>query len=54
MAKMHDIFGSNVFNDAVMQERLPKETYKALKKTIDDGRRLDPDLAAVVAHAMKE
>ena len=54
MAKMHDLFGSNVFNDAVMQERLPKETYKALKKTIDDGRRLDPDLAAVVAHAMKE
>ncbi len=54
MAKMHDLFGSNVFNDAVMQERLPKDTYKALKKTIDDGRRLDPDLAAVVAHAMKE
>jgi len=54
VAKMHDLFGSNVFNDAVMQERLPKETYKALKKTIDDGRRLDPDLAAVVAHAMKE
>ena len=54
MAKMHDLFGSNVFNDKVMQERLPKETYKALKKTIDDGRRLDPDLAAVVAHAMKE
>ncbi|MBP3637304.1 MAG: glutamine synthetase III [Clostridia bacterium] len=54
MAKMHDLFGSNVFNDAVMQERLPKDTYKALKKTIDDGRRLDPALAAVVAHAMKE
>ena len=52
MAKMHELFGSNVFNDAVMQERLPKDTYKALKKTIDEGRRLDPDVAAVVAHAM--
>ena len=54
MAKMHELFGSNVFNDAVMQERLPKDTYKALKKTIDEGRRLDPDVAAVVAHAMKD
>lgn len=54
MAKLHELFGSNVFNDAVMQERLPKDAYKALKKTIDEGRRLDPELAAVIAHAMKE
>ena len=38
MAHMDEIFGSNVFNDAVMQQRLPKDTYKALKKTIDEGR----------------
>ena len=54
MAKMDEIFGSSVFNDAVMQQRLPKETYKALKKTIDEGRHLDPQVAAVVAHAMKD
>ncbi len=54
MAKITELFGSNVFNDAVMQERLPKDTYKALKRTIDDGRRLDPQVAAVVAHAMKD
>lgn len=54
MAKLHELFSCNVFNDAVMQERLPKDAYKALKKTIDEGRRLDPDLAAVIAHAMKE
>lgn len=54
MARISELFGSNVFNDAVMQERLPKDTYKALKRTIDDGRRLDPQVAAVVAHAMKD
>ncbi len=54
MAKLHELFGSNVFNDAVMQERLPKDAYRALKKTINEGRRLDADLAAVIAHAMKE
>ena len=54
MAHMDELFGSNVFNDAVMQQRLPKDTYKALKKTIDEGRRLDPQVAAVVAHAMKD
>ncbi len=54
MAKLDELFGSNVFNDAVMQQRLPKDTYKALKKTIDEGRRLDPQVAAVVAHAMKD
>ena len=36
-----EIFGSNVFNDAVMQERLPKKVYKELKKTIEEGKELD-------------
>ena len=54
MAHMDELFGSSVFNDAVMQQRLPKDTYKALKKTIDQGSRLDPQVAAVVAHAMKD
>ena len=48
------IFGVNVFNDSVMRQRLPKETYLALHKTIDDGRRLDPQVANVVANAMKD
>ena len=37
MSKINEIFGSNVFNDSVMKERLPKATYKALKKTIEQG-----------------
>lgn len=49
-----NLFGSNVFNDAVMKERLPKATYKALKKTIDEGLHLDPAVADVVANAMKD
>ncbi|KUO63111.1 MAG: glutamine synthetase [Gracilibacter sp. BRH_c7a] len=48
------LFGSNVFNDAVMRERLPKATYKALKKTIDEGLELDPTVAEIVASAMKD
>ena len=47
-------FGSMVFNDTVMRERLPKDTYKALQKTIKDGRHLDLGVAAVVANAMKD
>ncbi len=47
-------FGESVFNDAVMQKRLPKETYKALKRTIEEGRSLDPAIASVVANAMKD
>ena len=47
-------FGSNVFNDHTMRQRLPKEFYKKLKKTIEDGKELDPDIAGVVAHEMKE
>ena len=54
MSKISEIFGSLVFNDTTMKERLPKETYKALKKTIQDGKALDLSLANVVAHAMKE
>lgn len=49
-----NIFGSNVFNDAVMKERLPKATYKALKKTIEAGLSLDPAIADIVANAMKD
>ncbi len=49
-----DIFGSNVFNDVVMKERLPKATYKALKQTIDAGQSLDPAIADIVATAMKD
>ena len=47
-------FGEYVFNDAVMQKRLPKETYKALKRTTEEGRSLDPAIAGVVANAMKD
>lgn len=49
-----DIFGENVFNDAAMIERLPKKVYKDLKRTIEEGKDLDPVTAEVVAHAMKE
>lgn len=48
------IYGSNVFNDAVLRERLPKAIYKALNKTIEEGRSLDPAVADVVANAMKD
>ncbi len=54
MGFVDENFGINVFNDSVMRQRLPKETYKALHKTIDDGRRLDPQVASVVANAMKD
>ncbi len=54
MPTMEELFGSNVFNDAVMQERLPRETYQALNKTIEEGRQLNPELANVVANAMKD
>ncbi|SFK77540.1 glutamine synthetase [Lachnospiraceae bacterium KH1T2] len=49
-----EIFGEDVFNDTVMRERLPKKYYKELRRTIDEGKELAPDLADVVAHAMKE
>ncbi|MDA8440941.1 MAG: glutamine synthetase III [Peptococcaceae bacterium] len=49
-----NLFGSNVFNEAVMKDRLPKQIYKGLKKTIDKGLPLDPEVADVVANAMKD
>ena len=49
-----EIFGENVFNDAVMQERLPKKVYKKLKEVINEGKELDLETADVVAHEMKE
>ena len=48
------IFGSNVFSEAVMRERLPKDTYKALKRTINESAPLDPCIADVVANAIKD
>lgn len=49
-----EIFGENVFNDAVMQARLPKKVYKELKQTIEEGKELTLEIADVVAHEMKE
>ena len=54
MQSIQELYGSNVFNLKVMQERLPKDTFKALKKTIEDGTPLELDVANQVAHAMKE
>ena len=51
---MTELFGSMVFNDKVMEARLPKETYKAMQKTIKDGLPLDIGVANVVANAMKD
>ncbi len=49
-----ELFGCDVFNDQVMQERLPKKTYHELKKTIEEGKELSMEVADVVAHEMKE
>jgi glutamine synthetase len=49
-----DVFGSNVFNDVVMRERLPKDVYKTLKKTMEGNEPLNPTIADVVANAMKD
>ncbi len=54
MAKIPEIFGSAVFNDDVMRDRLPKDVYKSLTKTIAVGRHIDPSIAGYVATAMKE
>lgn len=54
MKNVAEYFGCNVFNDRKMQERLPKATYKALRKTIENGEALDLSIANVVAHAMKD
>lgn len=52
--KVSDIFASMVFSDAVMRERLPKETYNAIQRTIRDGRSLDINAANVIANTMKD
>jgi len=49
-----EVFGANVFNDSVMRERLPKDVYKSLKKTIFGGQPLDSGIANVIANAMKD
>ncbi len=54
MTNVPELFGSMVFNQKVMKDRLPKETFKSLKKTLDDGAPLELEVANVVAHAMKE
>jgi glutamine synthetase len=54
METVSDIFGKLVFNDKVMSERLPKDVYDALKKTIDMGKSLNRSIADVVANAMKD
>lgn len=51
---LSSFFGTNVFNDSVMKARLPKNTYTALRRTIDEGAPLDPTIAEVVANAMKD
>ena len=49
-----DIFGENVFNDSVMQTRLPKKVYKKLHEVMEEGKELDLETADVIAHEMKE
>ena len=51
---LQETFGSLVFNDAVMRQRLPKETYKALHRTIAEGKSLNLEVASVVANTMKD
>ncbi|NTV46650.1 MAG: glutamine synthetase III, partial [Chlorobiales bacterium] len=48
------VFGTMTFNTSVMREKLPKDVFSSLKKTIETGEKLDPKIAGVVAHAMKE
>ena len=54
MPNVQELFGSMVFNQRVMQELLPKDTFNALKKTLDDGTPLELEIANQVAYAMKE
>ena len=54
MEDLSKLFGKNVFNESRMKERLPKETYLALQKTIKDGKHLDINIANIVASAMKD
>ena len=52
--KVTELFGSNVFTDEIMKNSLPKEVYKSLRKTIDEGQPLDSSIAGAVANAMKD
>ena len=54
MVNVPEIFGSDVFNETVMQQRLPKDVFKAVRKTIEDSTPLDSSFATVVANAMKD
>jgi len=54
MKNVPEIFGSMVFNESVMKERLPKDTYKALRKIVDSGNYLDEQIADIVSNAMKD
>ena len=54
MSNVPEMFASLVFNEDVMQERLPKETYKLMKKTLESGKRMSIETANVVANAMKD
>ena len=54
MEIVKDYFGSSVFDDRKMKASLPAEVYKAMRKTIDEGKTLNPDVADAVAAAMKE
>ncbi len=54
MSKVPELFGSMVFNESVMKERLPKDVFKALGRTILEGTALDPTVANIVANAMKD
>lgn len=54
MSKVPEMFGSMVFNESVMKERLPKDVFKALKKTMTEGTSLDETVANIVANAMKD
>ena len=51
---VEEIFGSKVFDESVMREKLAKDTYRELEKTIRDGKQLNIKIANAVAHAMKE
>ncbi|MBR5094421.1 MAG: glutamine synthetase III, partial [Oscillospiraceae bacterium] len=54
MKAVTDLFGENVFNDAIMRQRLPKEVFLQVQRSIVDGKRLDSSAATVVANAMKD
>ena len=54
MENVTELFGSNVFDDRVMKANLSAKVYQSLKKTIDEGKPLDPTVANAVATAMKD